>query len=158
MNYETDEQNRFLVQHASCLLRSFRHWTGRELLESSLSEEERARALFYAPFGVVSHNTASDPIFNYANRTALSLFEMSWEEFTALPSRLSAEPVHREDRTRLLSEVSRQGYIADYRGIRIAKSGRRFWIEEATVWNLLDEANRHCGQAAMFSHWRYLDS
>jgi hypothetical protein len=78
---------------------------------------------------------------------------MTWEEFTALPSRLSAEPVHRDERARLLEVVGRKGYIDDYRGIRIAKSGRRFRIEQATVWNLLDEADGIAGQAATFKTW-----
>ena len=54
-----------------------------------------ARALYEAPFALVSHNTDSDPRFNYANRTALTLFEMNWNEFTTLPSRMSAEPMLR---------------------------------------------------------------
>jgi hypothetical protein len=57
----------------------------------------------------------------------------------------------------LLATVARQGFIDDYRGVRIAKSGGRFVIEQATVWNLLDENRAHYGQAATFSHWRYLD-
>jgi hypothetical protein len=38
--------------------------------------------------------------------------------------------------------------------MRIAKSGRRFWIENATVWELIDEAGRRHGQAAAFRQWR----
>jgi hypothetical protein len=55
-----------------------------------------------------------------------------------------------------LSEVSSRGYIDDYRGIRVAKSGRRFLIERATVWNLFDESGGPYGQAATFSEWRHL--
>jgi hypothetical protein len=57
----------------------------------------------------------------------------------------------------LLSEVSSRGYINDYRGVRVAKNGRRFLIERATVWNLLDESGAPYGQAATFNEWRYLD-
>jgi hypothetical protein len=32
---------------------------------------------FEAPIAVMSHGTAKEPIFNYANRTALNLFEMT---------------------------------------------------------------------------------
>jgi hypothetical protein len=44
-----------------------------------------------ASFVVLAHNTAPDPRFIYANRTAQNCFEYSWDEFTALPSRLSVE-------------------------------------------------------------------
>jgi hypothetical protein len=65
--------------------------------------------------------------------------------------------MHRDERARLLDRVSQQGYIDDYRGVRISKTGRRFMIEQATVWNLLDENGAPYGQAATFSQWRYLD-
>jgi hypothetical protein len=151
-----DAGNDYLPEHTSLLLRSFAHWTGRQLMDVSLTPEEQAQALFHAPFALVSHGTEADPVFNYANQQALALFEMSWEEFTQLPSRLSAEPMHQEERERLLSTVARQGYIANYRGIRIARSGRRFWIENAIVWNLLDAENRYLGQAAMFDTWHFI--
>ena len=91
--------------------------------------------------------------FNYGNAAALRLFEMTWAEFTALPSRLSAEPTHRDERARLLDTVARQGFIDDYRGIRISKSGARFTIEQATVWNVIDDSGTLVGQAATFSAW-----
>jgi len=153
---EPDETNQFLTPHASLLIQSLRRWTGRNLCAELTTEVERARGLFEAPFAVVSHNTASDPVFNYGNRTALSLFDMTWAELTELPSRLSAEPVHRDERARLIAEVTCNGYIAHYAGIRIAKTGRRFRIEDAIVWNLLDEAGTYRGQAAMFGHWHFL--
>ncbi len=54
-------------------------------------------------------------------------------------------------------QVTRKGFIDDYRGIRISKTGRRFLIDNATVWNLLDENGAHYGQAATFSAWKYVD-
>ncbi len=152
-----EDSNNYLAQHAVVLLNSLRRWTGQELFPADLSDTERARRLFHAPYAVVSHNTATDPIFNYANRTALQLFEMEWEEFMVLPSRLSAEPIHRDERARLMAEVSRNGYISNYGGVRISKNGRRFRIENALVWNLLDENGNLCGQAAMFDRWHFLE-
>ena len=135
------------------LLDSHRHWTGRELIARSGSELEDARALFDAPFAVVSHGTEPDPVFWFGNRVALDLFELTWEAFTRLPSRFSAEPVNREERARLLDEVTRTGTIANYAGVRISSTGRRFRIEQALVWNLLDEHGRPAGQAACFDRW-----
>jgi len=89
-------------------------------------------------------------VFFYGNRLALQLFEMSFDEFARLPSRLSAEPLAREERALLLDRVSRQGYVDGYSGMRIAKSGKRFMIADGTVWNLADEQGKHQGQAAVF--------
>jgi hypothetical protein len=53
-------------------------------------------------------------------------------------------------RVKLLEKVMRQGYVDNYSGMRIAKSGRRFMIADTTVWNLIDEKGAHQGQAAVF--------
>jgi len=107
-----------------------------------------------APFVVVAHNTDADPRFIYANRAAQACFEYPWDEFVTLPSRLSAELPNRAERQQLLDAVTRNGFISNYRGLRIAKSGRRFWIEDGIVWQLIDrDGNRH-GQAATFSKWK----
>ena len=106
-----------------------------------------------APFAVLAHNKDSDPRFIYANRTAQRCFEYSRAELIALPSRLSAEAPNRAERQRLLDAVNRDGYISGYRGLRIAKSGRRFWIEDGVVWQLIDAHGIYRGQAAMFATW-----
>ncbi len=148
--------NTLLIEHVQRLLDSYRHWTGRELIPVGRLPEEPAKALFYQPFVVLSHGTQEDPILNYGNQVALALWEMTWEEFTSMPSSLTAEPINRVERARLLSQVMRYGYIDDYRGVRISKSGRRFLVEKATVWNILYANGRYVGQAATFDHWNYL--
>jgi hypothetical protein len=114
----------------------------------------QARELFYAPFVVLSHDTAA--VLNYANKAGLDLFELTWKELIALPSRQTAEPSEQAERERLLATVAKQGYIDHYRGVRITKGGRRFLIERATVWNLLNDQGAYYGQAAMFSQWEFL--
>lgn len=153
---EPCEANHYLVAHARLLRESFLRLTGRHLLPGEQADSEFARRLFEAPFVVMSHGAEADPLFNYANRRAMHLFEMDWETFTALPSRYSAEPVNREERQRLLEQVGTHGFIDDYSGVRIAASGRRFRIEQAVVWNLVDEDGVFRGQAAMFDHWTFL--
>ncbi|MGM4885584.1 MEKHLA domain-containing protein [Tardiphaga sp. 20_F10_N6_6] len=106
-----------------------------------------------APFAVLAHNTDADPAFTYANRTAQSCFEYKWDEFVTIPSRLSAEAPNRDERQRLLDAVARNGFIDNYRGLRIAKSGRRFWIEGGIVWELRSENGERRGQAALFTSW-----
>ncbi len=153
---EPSPENRYLREHVLRMLRSYRRWTGTDLYGVNLDSPTLARDLFDAPFALVSHGTQPDPIFNYANRKALELWEMSWDEFITLPSRSSAEPVAQAERQRLLDEVTRQGHITDYSGVRISKEGRRFRIQHAFVWNLVDDENRYCGQAAAFQEWEYL--
>ncbi|NOT11466.1 MAG: MEKHLA domain-containing protein [Methylococcaceae bacterium] len=150
------EANNFLVEHASCLIHSYEQSFKSELIPSAQKSDPFAKQLFYSPFAVVSHNTEIDPVFNYANVTALELFECTWDEFTRLPSRLSAEPVNQAERKRLLTQVSTHGYIKHYEGIRISKSGRRFLIKNARVWNLSDQQGRYMGQAACFEEWQFL--
>ncbi|WP_428414806.1 MEKHLA domain-containing protein [Pararhizobium sp.] len=106
-----------------------------------------------APFVVVAHNADDDPRFVYANRTAQSVFEYPWDEFTTLPSRLSAEAPERSERQRLLAAVAASGFIANYRGLRVRKSGTRFWMEDGLVWQLVDKHGMYRGQAARFSRW-----
>ena len=84
------------------LLDSYAFWLKRELVERTGSMDEQGRRLFLAPFVVVSHVESPDPILNYGNQPALDLWEMTWAEFTATPSRLTAEPVNRDERARTL--------------------------------------------------------
>lgn len=144
-------ENDYLLPHAELLRYSYHRWTGRELLDAGLSSHEAARALYHAPFVVLSHDNTPDPRFTYANLAAQTRFEMPWHEIVGLPSRLSAEPLARDARARLLETVAAQGYIDHYSGVRISKSGRRFTIHDATVWNLVDSDGELRGQAAMFS-------
>lgn len=128
--------------------------TGRPLLQAeAANDDDLAEALWTAPRAVVAHGTQADPIFCYGNRMALELFEMDFAAFTALPSRFSAEPMAREERASLLDRVSRFGFIDDYAGIRISRTGKRFRIGKATVWNLIDADGVYRGQAATFSEW-----
>ncbi len=151
-------ENRFLIEHIELLAYSYRQLLGVPLLGDCCSAGENlAEQLFNAPFALVSHNTAPDPVFNYANLTALSLFEFSWREFTALPSRLSAEPVNRLERGQLLARVTEHGFINDYCGVRISRTGKRFRISNAVVWNVMDRQDNYQGQAACFSEWEFLN-
>lgn len=145
-----------IIAHTQLIARSLDHWTGRALLPGLFNPLGLAKNVFEAPFVLVSHGTEADPILNYGNAAALKLWEMSWEELTRTPSRLTAEAPNREERARLLAAVTQHGFIDDYAGIRISKTGRRFRIAQATVWNLLDENNNYAGQAAMFSRWEFL--
>ena len=145
-----------IVAHTQRLLNSHRRWVGRELIARDGSAEEQSRALYEAPFVVVSDGLEESPIFNYGNLTAQKLFETDWANFTRIPSRQSAEVVHQAERERLRDEVTQNGFIDNYRGIRISTSGKRFWIEQAIVWVVVDEAQTPIGKAATFGTWTFL--
>jgi hypothetical protein len=146
--------NNYQVEHAERLRQTFHTLTGRDLIDPTLSPAAAAKALFHAPFVVLSHDTAPDPILTYGNQAALHLFALSWEALTRMPSRLTAEAPNRAERARLLAEVTARGFIDNYSGVRISHTGQRFLIEQATVWNLTDDAGRLCGQAATFREWQ----
>ena len=149
-------ENHYHADHIQLVLQSHFNLTKQALIADQIDIVARARAVWEAPFALVSHNIMPDPVFNYANHIALELFEMTWSEFTALPSRMSAEPIHHDERERLMTDVRKRGFISDYQGIRIAKSGKRFLIERATVWNIIDPQGKVRGQAAVFDHWTEL--
>ena len=150
--------NRYQAEHAERLRRSFHALTGRDLIDPALSPEAAAEALFHAPFVVLSHDTGPDPILTYGNQTALELFALTWEELIQMPSRLTAEAPNRAERARLLAEVTAHGFIDNYCGVRISRTGQRFLIEQATVWNLTDDEGQLCGQAATFREWRFVEN
>jgi hypothetical protein len=142
-----------LTAHTTLLLDNYHRCFGEDLITRGDNEAERLMA---ASFVVLSHGTQTDPIFNYGNATAQTLFEMDWATLTALPSRYSAEALHRDERQRLLNEVASQGYSDNYRGIRISATGKRFYIDSARIWMLLDAKGTHVGQAATFAEWEVL--
>lgn len=129
---------------------SFARLTGRPLVAAGNSVGE---ALWEAPAVIVAHGTEPDPLFFYGNRLALAVFEMDPAAFAGMPSRLSAEALLREERARLLERVARAGFIDDYAGVRVSATGKRFRIEQAVVWNLVDAQGACHGQAATFDRW-----
>jgi hypothetical protein len=56
----------------------------------------------------------------------------------------------------MLEQARVRGFIDTYRGIRISGTGRRFLVENALIWNVLDDGHQRIGQAATFAHWTWL--
>ncbi len=148
-------QSPFEPDFIELLLASHLRLVGSPLVAVDLTPQQAAHWLYdEASFCVLAHNTDPDPLFVYANKMAQRCFEYSWEEFVGFPSRLSADTPDQNERQRVLNAVARDGYASGYRGLRIAKFGRRFWIEDVTVWNLIDERGIRHGQAATYRRWR----
>ena len=138
-------------QFFALLTGSYRQLVGKSLVPAGAGPEWLYEE---APFAALAHDGSDDPKFVYANKCAQSCFEYDWDEITKLHSRLSAEPGDRAERQALLDQVARHGFMSGYRGVRVAKSGRRFLIEDGIVWELIDAEGRRHGQAAAFSSWR----
>jgi hypothetical protein len=149
-------RNPWAIEWTQYLLDSYTHWLKEDLIPRQGTSLEQAERLFTSEFVVVSHGLQDDPILNYGNQTALSLWEMDWDQFTHTPSRLTAEPVNREEREQMLERAKTHGYIADYQGIRISASGKRFLVDRAMVWNVHKPDGTPLGQAATFSTWTFL--
>lgn len=145
-----------LIRQTRLILSSYRHWKKASLWPSTNPDPVWAEELFYAPFVVASTGTEADPILNYGNQKALELWQMDWETFTKTPGRKTAEPMEQAARDNFLKTVREQGYIDNYSGIRISSMGRRFEVQNATVWNLLDENGAYAGQAVVFKSTKYL--
>jgi hypothetical protein len=144
------------INQTRVILDSFRRLLGRDLIPPGDSPLETSKRLFEAPFVVVAHGTETDPVLNYANRTAVNLWQMPLDELLRTPSRKTAEPMHRDERARMLARTAEQGYIDDYAGVRVSATGRRFRIRNAIVWNLTATDGSSAGQAATFKDWEFL--
>jgi len=139
------------------LTRTYRDCLGKDLVPPGLDPSAAALWLYeQAPFCLLAHNTAPDPRFVYANRTAQVCFEYGWGEMTLLPSRQSAGPPDRAERQSFIEAVTRDGFATSYRGLRAARSGRQFWIEDVTMWQLVDASGSLRGQAAVYGRWTYV--
>ena len=149
-------ENGYLKNYIHLITNSLKTLAGIEIVDFSLSLEEQAKQAFTSDYVLLAHNGSNEPIFNYGNQTALRLFEMSWEEFTNMPSKYSAESDERGKREKFLADVAENGYSKNYSGIRISKTGRRFEIKNVILWNVYDSENNRIGQAAVFDEYSYL--
>jgi hypothetical protein len=139
------------VAFVEALLAAHEELLGSALVPRGLSAAEAVPWLYReSELAVVAHDTQADPCFVYANAAAQRCFERPWAELVGMPSRLSAEAPERAERAAMLEQVARHGFIRDYRGLRVAASGRRFWIEGGIIWNVRHAHGQLWGQAACF--------
>jgi MEKHLA domain len=146
----------YIVEWSHRLLASYHYWIGQDLIDRAGDRKAQAIRLFETSVVVVSHGVEQDPILNYGNQAALDLWELSWEQFIQTPSRLTAEADDRAERGRMLERAKLNGYFDGYRGVRISSTGRRFLVEQAVIWSVIDPAGHPIGQAATFSQWSYV--
>ena len=146
-----------MAGHAEAIAASFQRLTGRALLGAGTDGAAAgpqplwAALLEHPRMALLSVGTQADPVLNYGNEAALALFEMSWEQLTVTPGRLTAQLEHeREERQHLLDSVAARGFMLTYSGVRVSSTGRRFRIRDAAVFNIVEDGE-YKGQAAWFS-------
>lgn len=146
-----------IIDWTQIILNSYEKLVKKKLISiENDSELIQAKKLFYADFVVLSHNTNSDPIYNYGNQKALDLWEMDWETLMKTPSKNTTEPISQQEREALLQQANQKGFITNYGGVRVSSTGKRYNIKDITLWNLTDKQGNFCGQAATFSQWQKL--
>jgi hypothetical protein len=60
---------------------SYCRLTGQSIIPSGMTIEDPAKWLYEdAPFAILAHNTAPDPVFVYGNRASQRLFEYNWDD------------------------------------------------------------------------------
>lgn len=145
-----------LVRHAALIASEHRRLVGHDLVPPG-DALAVADALYRLPAIVLAHDAGEDPRFTYGNDAAQRVMGYPWERLVGLPSRLSAPPEGRDVRQRLL-DAGRGAGVATARDLlRVTSAGRRFVIEEVTLWNLHDAQGARVGQAATYARWRWLD-
>lgn len=152
-----DAANDFQGDFVARVMRSFAHVTGRDLFaETGIDPASAGVSAWMGNFALLTHRGDPDAMLNYGNRFALDLWNCDWDQFIRTPSRATAPAGDVEERTVLMDEVARDGFVSGYDGRRISRGGRLFLICNVTVWQLREPSGESFGVAAFFRHIRSL--
>ena len=124
--------------------------------EYNIPQDELGKRVFEADFYLLSHDESKDSILNYANKKALDLWEMTWQELTKTPAHETTKPDHREQRDEVMRQVNENNFVEGYSGRRVSKSGKEFLIKDGAIWNLFAGDGKPCGRAAWFKNIDYI--
>ncbi|KNC99940.1 uncharacterized protein SPPG_05313 [Spizellomyces punctatus DAOM BR117] len=142
---------------------SFHHYFNQTLVPFTARPSKNellkvADTVYALPFIFLTHTGTPtgghDPIYNFGNEKALSVFGRTPAELLQFPSRLSAGPDERTRREDFMREVAVKGCVKDYDCIRVKKDGSPLKMWDGYVWNVRDESGEIVGQAAMFKKWQ----
>ena len=139
----------FRACRAREILDSYRRLLGRELLPRSGEATEDARRLFDLPLAVLAHDASPAPLLDWANLAAARAFDSTPESLLGRPSAATAPADAAADRRALFDVLARQGFVTGYSGVRISLTGRRFVIDDVTVFEVTDATGRPAGHAAV---------
>lgn len=142
------------ITRACEILDSYRRLLRRNLIEHSGDAAEDTRRLFDLPLAVLAHDTAPQPLLDWANRAAALAFDATPESLLGHPSAATAPADAVADRRALFDVLARQAFVTGYSGVRISLTGRRFVIDDVTVLEVTDAAGRPAGHAAVIGATR----
>jgi hypothetical protein len=145
-----------VIKHCKLIEKNYKFWTGKELFEAKLTESELSEKMYHAPFVVLSHGTQADPIYNYVNLKAQELWEFTWDEMIKLPSRRSAGTNETAERLELIREGQEKGITFTEKALRESRSGKKFYIKNVVLFNLLGEGGEYAGQCAIYNDWEFV--
>ena len=137
------------LTRATEILDSFRRRLGRDLVERSGDPAEDARRLFDLPLAILAHDTSPQPLLDWVNRAAAEAFDATPETLLGRPSADTAPADAKAGRRTLFEELATRGFVTGYSGVRISLTGRRFIIDDVTVFEVTDASGRPAGHAAV---------
>ena len=150
---DNDYQSGFVARVAG----AFAHVTGKSLAgEAGLDPFALGKSAWLGDFALLTHRGDAQAVLNYGNQFALALWECDWNTFIATPSGATAPGQASAARDRLMEEVEKKNFVTGYSGERISRTGRRFVIEDVTVWRLVAGNDESFGMAAFFRRYRRL--
>jgi MEKHLA domain len=101
-------------------------------------------------FGVLSHGTQVDPIYNYGNCASLELFGYPLDILCQTPSRYSTVESLMEDRDQIIRSIESVGHGPISNALRVTSDGKLFVMRSAYLWNVYDDSGRRIGLAALY--------
>jgi len=141
--------NSYQTAFVARLVASFARAIGGDLMaEAALDPAQLGQSAWEGCFALLTHDMSAT--LNYANRFTLDLWDMDWETMRRTPSRLTAPEKDRAERGHLMAAVARDGFVRNYTGRRVSRSGKLFLIQQATVWTMTDESGAEFGTGAFF--------
>lgn len=151
-----------VIMNNLLLVESYSRNVGRPLLEGDVDMADIAQALWDAPFVLLAHDlpeagSQGQPVFSYANRAALDLFEAEWDDLVGQSSSISADADAQEDRSNALGKALEGGKAEDVTGWRRSLKSTRFQIKGATVFNISSPTGEVLGQGAKIGQWEFED-
>lgn len=142
------------LTRAAEILDSFRRLLGRELMPRSGNPAEDARRLFDLPQAVLAHDTSPAPLLDWANLAAAKAFDATPEALLGRPSADTAPADATADRRALFDKLAARGFVTGYSGVRVSLTGRRFVIDDVTVFEVTNAVGRPAGHAAVIAKTR----
>lgn len=141
--------NNWHQDHVARVVAAFARVTGGDLVaEAGLDPAALGRSAWEGSFALLTHDT--NAILTYGNRFVLDLWEMDWQTLVTTPSHETAPQEDRAARAAIMAAVERDGFTRAYTGRRVSRTGKLFFIENATVFTLKDEEGAGFGTGAFF--------